>query len=678
MIKTNFTNQINTILKMSELQPEGICGGCNSSYSSCALVYPTLYYCCSNLLLIHNLETHQTIHSLQGHKSALNCVRVHNNQILTGSRDKTLIVWENFSISKILNHSSSVVYICTSLDYHSSIASDGHLHIYKPDFSLFQVLNFKKNLQETCSILKLSNFNLLATAGVDSKVHIYQETPSGFEFQTSLEGHIRNIRSLDFSSFNSSNHNNEHYLASAGQDSLIRIWKFADELPSSSIFGQGVYELQGLKCRLDAVISGHSNLVSSVQWVGEELLSCSHDFSVVLWHEEKSSRTWMAKVTLGQLGGNKNIFLGAVGSAGRILAYTYTGGFYHWMLDGDSWTSRLAPTGHKDEVTDLVVCDRHVFTCSLDQTCRLWTCNPQWLESSRPMVHGYDINCITLCQGKLVSAADEKILRVFEPSSSTAEILQAIGIDFEGFLRGSSQVLGLTTKSTNESEFDFKTAKVTEDLLNSYTLWPESYKLYGHGYEVCAVDACGDLVASACKSRTKEHSTVFVWDLVKKTRIQSLEFHTLGVIAIAFNHKGSKLVTGSRDLFWCLYEKGNDGFELKVSLKAHARIIYTCSWSPDDQFFATGSRDKKLKIWDENGQEVDSLHFDAGVTASAWLSPDIVVVGLENGEISLNRWKTKESFVKVSHGGVVNKLKVHEGKIFSISADHTLRVYRLV
>ena len=81
-------------------------------------------------------------------------------------------------------------------------------------------------------------------------------------YAVSLEGHVRNIRSLSFRS-----NNGELWLASAGQDSFVRIWKFFknfDENDENRISNQGIYTIGTIKCKLDAVLSGHSNLVSSV------------------------------------------------------------------------------------------------------------------------------------------------------------------------------------------------------------------------------------------------------------------------------------------------------------------------------------------------------------------------------------------------------------------------------
>lgn len=45
------------------------------------------------------------------------------------------------------------------------------------------------------------------------------------------------------------------------------------------------------------------------------------------------------------------------------------------------------------------------------------------------------------------------------------------------------------------------------------TLWPETQKLYGHGFEVFALCATSDglLLASSCKATSAEHAEIILW-----------------------------------------------------------------------------------------------------------------------------------------------------------------------
>jgi elongator complex protein 2 len=68
----------------------------------------------------------------------------------------------------------------------------------------------------------------------------------------------------------------------------------------------------------------------------------------------------------------------------------------------------------------------------LDQTTRLfgewvrWE-GRSWHEMARPQIHGYDINAIsTLPNWKFVSGADEKVLRVFQSSKATADLINRL------------------------------------------------------------------------------------------------------------------------------------------------------------------------------------------------------------------------------------------------------------
>ena len=309
---------------MVSLAPEMICGGCNSSYTSCALSYPYLYYACGPVILVHSLADHSTLTSLQHHKGFVNTLLLMDSFLVSGGTDKQLVVWSDFQVLSCTPLSSSLIHLATGSNYLVCITGDGTLSVFSKSLSLLQTLNFRKNLQETCAISHLGNTSYLATGGADARVHLYTSTGADFEYQVSLEGHVRNIRSLSFR-MEAEAGTEALWLASAGQDSLVRVWKFSADVEANSICSQGVYAVGQIFCKLDAVISGHTGLVSSVVWVDTHLLTASHDFTVVLWQE--NARSWLPKATFGQLGGNKNIFIGALGLAGRILAYSYSGGF---------------------------------------------------------------------------------------------------------------------------------------------------------------------------------------------------------------------------------------------------------------------------------------------------------------------------------------------------------------
>lgn len=53
----------------------------------------------------------------------------------------------------------------------------------------------------------------------------------------------------------------------------------------------------------------------------------------------------------------------------------------------------------------------------------------------------------------------------------------------------------------------------TEEILMQNTLWPETNKLYGHGYEIFALAASqdGKLLASSCKSTNLQHAAILTW-----------------------------------------------------------------------------------------------------------------------------------------------------------------------
>jgi elongator complex protein 2 len=307
-------------------------------------------------------------------------------------------------------------------------------------------------------------------------------------------------------------------------------------------------------------------------------------------------------------------------------------------------------------------------------------------------------------------------------------------LDFESF-EGSKQALGLMTKKNiieadeDDENADFNnfqpdgvltnTAKNNymktnysevpdEDYLTNYTLWPESNKLYGHGYEIIclAISHNGKYIASAGKAQSDKHSKLFLWDSQKNQLICKLDGHALTIVQTEFSADDEYLLTVSRDRSFCLFRRNTcDNGEkqpyvlMQTEKETHMRIIWTCSWSHDSSLFVTGSRDNSIKIWTKNNTnnlftEVFKKEFKSAVTSvnilpEIYLKIDYIIVGLESGDLILLKYERdsrKEEVVYVfpeylSHGGTVKRIKsVRVGEVIRLatcSSDNSVRIFEI-
>lgn len=156
------------------------------------------------------------------------------------------------------------------------------------------------------------------------------------------------------------------------------------------------------------------------------------------------------------------------------------------------------------------------------------------------------------------------------------------------------------------------------------------------------------------------------------------------------------------DPLFTILESGEVRHELVARHEAHKRIIWACSWNPHRHEFATGSRDKTVKIWAvENETSVRQLmvlpQFNSGVTALSWAgcysdSNEHLAVGMEDGIIEL--WSLSRGAAApavrldpfLCHVSTVQRLawrsKSDSGdagtmQFASCGADHTVRVFKV-
>ncbi|KAK3108608.1 hypothetical protein FSP39_011810 [Pinctada imbricata] len=537
---------------------------------------------------------------------------------------------------------------------------------------------------------------------------------------------------------------------------------------------------------LESVLSGHENWIYGLQWHPPQktngqthrpmcILSASMDKTMILWKPDPESGVWVEQVRVGEVGGNTlGLYGGLFGPDGNsIMAHGYQGAFHQWTysMDQDIWQHKVTVSGHFDAVQDLEWDKdngQFVVSVSSDQTTRLhapWVRQGEetrWYEIARPQVHGYDLQCMAaINRYKFASGADEKVTRIFEaPSNFIENFCSICGANLkEEKKKESAQnrpegasvpALGLSNKAIFSGEVQSQTgdrelqphpndqypevyftpltltAPPSEEQLLQNTLWPETQKLYGHGYEIfsLACDPDGKILASACKAAKAEFASVILWDTTNWTQICSLSSHSLTVTQMAFSHSGQYLLTVSRDRTWALYRRRQDDqpesdpifsrisyTDKKTSV--HSRIIWSCAWSGCDSYFFTASRDKKLIVWrrpdvEDTAGVISPKACSTLDVADAATAVDVapftvkgdkhlVAVGLECGSICLYSWKAGgdnsnwQSICTITaHHMAVKRLRFspclglagqknnaneHYQQLASCSLDHSVRIF---
>uniref|UniRef100_A0A182I6K8 Elongator complex protein 2 n=1 Tax=Anopheles arabiensis TaxID=7173 RepID=A0A182I6K8_ANOAR len=594
-----------------------------------------------------------------------------------------------------------------------------------------------------------------------------------FEPVEQLKGHCDWVRGLDCIQLPDSE---DWLLASSSQDTFIRLWRIS---PRASLQKQKEFKEILLEeditveertftvraadgaeyhyaLSLESVLQGHEGWVYGVHFCMRDgklhLLSSSIDKSLTVWTPSESG-VWVESVRVGEVGGSSLGFYGGKFSpdGSSIIGHGFQGSFHLWREDAAQpglWKPSTILGGHFGGVRDLAwdpAGGMYVVTLSADQTTRVhapWS-RPEgeetWHELGRPQVHGYDMQCLTLLSRyRLASAAEEKIIRIFQAPSNFVQNFRALcGVvtDPEGDAVVESNPMGASVPSlglSNKAVFEVETPETdsrhikdmypehyfspialesppAEETLMQNTLWPEIQKLYGHGNELYAIASSPDgaLIASGCRATSTDQAQILLWDTASWRVVQQLTAHQLTVTQLAFAPDGQQLLSVSRDRTFSVFRRVSSAFELVMrsdkTKGVHTRIIWCCDWSHDSERFATGSRDGKVVAWkaaneESNGAAVAPFE-QAGVlelknesiTAVAFgrrkLSDGryLVAVGLESGVIKLYALGQWDLLLNISedhaHHLTVKRLSfrphVEQHQLASCGEDGLVRVYSI-
>ncbi|CAE6462544.1 unnamed protein product, partial [Rhizoctonia solani] len=289
----------------------------------------------------------------------------------------------------------------------------------------------------------------------------------------------------------------------------------------------------------DALLVGHEASVNSVSWkprssTTPQLLSSSTDASLIIWEpiDSGAGAIWGSVQRFGDVGGQRaGGFVGSLWlNSAEIAGWGWHGSWRRWRRSSNEqevWSEINAPTGHYGPVRGLAWSPggEYIVSTSYDQTTRIHGPvggSRTWHELARPQVHGYDLTDAAFVGPgalRLVSSAEEKIARVFDAPKSFVRAVRSLGTVQWGDeqadeaarpVGASLPPLGLSNKATDKIEPPNDDAPLAEaptrppfdSELATTTLWPETEKLFGHGYELytLAVSPSGKLVATACRA----------------------------------------------------------------------------------------------------------------------------------------------------------------------------------
>ncbi len=155
-----------------------------------------------------------------------------------------------------------------------------------------------------------------------------------------------------------------------------------------------------------------------------------------------------------------------------------------------------------------------------------------------------------------------------------------------------------------------------------------------------------------------------------------LEGHNYMVASVSFSPDGKTIATASKDKTVKLWSQ--EGKELQT-LRGHLDGVTSVSFSPDNQIIATGSVDKTVKLWSLEGKELQTLRGHEGAVNSVDFSPDGKIIATASTDKTLKLWNRegKELQTLRGHEGAVNSVDFSpDGEIIATaSLDKTVKLW---
>jgi WD40 repeat protein/serine/threonine protein kinase len=405
------------------------------------------------------------------------------------------------------------------------------------------------------------------------------------------------------------------YLASAGYDKRVLLWKPADLVAfdyKRLLADDEVPQTPYVELR------SHTAAVRALSFTqdGRRLLSASADHTLRIWYalEEDLGYAIIRRGTLEkELRGHDGPVQAALFSPADpdVVASTgYDGRLRLWSAAAyheERVIPGLALRGHVDAVmaARFSTSGEHIVTASRDRTAKKWSARGGSEELTFHEGHAYLTSKAFFFpdgQRLLTAAVDGTVriwglaagseLRKLEGTGYRAAV--ALSSDGRWILTGSDEVLPVSTQAApkqNALLWDAETGQVL-------------HTLAGHKVPINAVAFSADRKWAFTGD---DNGVGNLWDPATGRHVARLDFHLGPITAALYSADGQRLFTASADKSVCLWDLSRLPAITpeRQRLLKHPQTVGALALAPYGRYLLTGCEDGRLRMWDlESAQQV--------------------------------------------------------------------------
>lgn len=467
------------------------------------------------------------------------------------------------------------------------------------------------------------------------------------------------------------------------------------------------YKINGF-LRKKEILPAYRERCTSARWAdkeGKKILASSEDGTATLW---AYNTHWECIRRVGNIG-SASVINCMLDSGNDIILHRSKGGIYR--------TSSLQPiiSGHTSAINSIEVFQgKMILTASEDKTVRVFKFqNGDLSEVFRPVVGGYPIKSAAYFNSSTIAVAcEENVLRIYKATALYNHIIgdNILGDNIPGIngideidspenIPFTAQTHELSLTNTpytprKEKQEEILTGPLTDTELSNNPFY-EVYKTYGFPFEIEDMKCIENkLVLVSCRASQKEFASLFVLN-TRFEIVQTLQVHTRTIKRIIISPKKKIVATFGRDrrvsIFEVLSGRSNfsetevlpgftetdKGLKLLDSRVDHTREILSATFSADEAYLFTSSKDKTLieySISDKTLKFISKKNISSYAYSLAFNNTSLLM-GTEKGSVLF-----KDSSYSL-HNSPITHLKVSEieGNLCLISgtSDGILRVDKL-